>query len=92
MAWKIEWDEQAFKDLQQLDRQAQRNILRYLSERIEGSDNPRRLGKPLKGDKAGIWRYRVGDYRLLCHLEDEVLVVLVVAVGHRREIYRKSKG
>jgi mRNA interferase RelE/StbE len=60
----------------------------YLRERIATDADPRRFGKPLIGDKAGLWRYRVGDFRLVCRIEDERLVVLVLAVGHRREVYR----
>ena len=89
MAWKIEFIPQAERDLAKLDKQAARRILRFLSERIAGSQNPRSMGMSLKGDKfQGLWRYRVGDYRIIVRIEDEVLRVLVVEVGHRREIYR----
>ena len=59
-----------------------------LKERMEGTENPRARGKPLKGDKAGVWRYRMGGYRILCHLDDNTLVVFVVSAGHRKEVYR----
>ena len=55
---------------------------------MEGTENPRARGKPLKGDKAGVWRYRMGGYRILCHLDDNTLVVFVVSAGHRKEVYR----
>lgn len=88
MVWKIEFDSAALKDLKRLDQTAQRRIVHYLRVRIATNDNPRRLGKALHGDKTGLWRYRIGDYRLLCRIEDQVLTVLVIAVGHRKEVYR----
>ncbi len=87
MTWRIEWDERALRELQGLGRESQRRILRYLRERVIAED-PRRFGKPLRGELAGLWRYRVEDHRVICRIEDDVLVVLVVAVGHRREVYR----
>ncbi|MBN2420502.1 MAG: type II toxin-antitoxin system RelE/ParE family toxin [Deltaproteobacteria bacterium] len=63
-------------------------ILNWLSERIEGCKNPRHFGESLKGDHAGFWRYRISDYRVLCGIQDEKVVVLVLTIGHRREVYR----
>lgn len=88
MDWKIEWDERAAKELKKLDRQIQQRIVRYLQVRVVGDGKPRRTGKALKGNKTEIWSYRLGDYRILCHIEDDALVVLVLAVGNRKEIYR----
>ncbi len=88
MAWTIEFDERARKDLRRLDTVVQKSILRYLRQRVAVAADPRRLGKPLHGEFAGLWRYRVGDWRLVCRIEDRRLVVLVLTVGHRREIYR----
>ena len=88
MTWNVEWDERARRELRQLDRQVQRTILRYFSERIATDDDPRRFGKPLHHELQGLWRYRIGDYRAVCQIEDNHLVVLVVAVNHRRQIYR----
>ncbi|MGB5635448.1 MAG: type II toxin-antitoxin system RelE/ParE family toxin [Waterburya sp.] len=85
--WKIEWDSKALKEAKKLDRNARKKIVEYLEKRVLASQDPYQLGKPLKGNKAGIWRYRVGDYRILCQIEDEVLIVLVIAVGHRKDIY-----
>ena len=84
--FRIEWSERAVRQLDTLDPQAARAIVRFMAERVGGAESPRSAGKPLRGD--GPWRYRVGDYRILCAIEDDVLIVLVVAVGHRREIYR----
>ena len=88
LAWTIEFDASAAKQLKRLDRAVQQRIIRFLRERIVPSADPRTQGKALRGDQGELWRYRVGDYRLLCRLEDNVLVVLIVAIGHRREVYR----
>lgn len=87
MNWTYSFDERAFKELRKLGTQAQRDIISYLDERISSEADPRRFGKGLKADLAGLWRYRVGDYRILCQIRDRELLVLVVAVGHRRDIY-----
>ena len=87
MNWVYRFDERALKELRKLGKQAQREIIAYLDERIAGSSDPRRFGKGLKADLAGLWRYRVGDYRILCRIEDCELLILVVAVGHRRDVY-----
>ena len=87
MAWTIEFTLSAERELQKIDRRWQRGILDYLDHRIAPLDNPRRHGKALVGDLKGLWRYRVGDYRLLCRLEDNRLVVLVITIGHRSDVY-----
>ncbi len=88
MAWQVEFDPRAEKELASLDKQAQREITRYLRERVATENDPRSFGKALRGGLQGLWRYRVGDYRLICQLRDHAFVVLVVRVGHRREIYK----
>ncbi|MDJ0536885.1 MAG: type II toxin-antitoxin system RelE/ParE family toxin [Xenococcaceae cyanobacterium MO_207.B15] len=85
--WKIEWDSKALKEAKKLDRDARKKIIEYLEKRVLANQNPYQFGKPLKGNKAGIWRYRVGNYRILCQIEDKALIVLVIAVGHRKDIY-----
>jgi len=85
--WAVKFDERSAKELRKLDRKVQTLILRYLSERITTSEDPRRFGKALSHDKTGLWRYRVGDYRIVCEIRDGELLVLVIAVGHRREVY-----
>ena len=87
MSWVYRFDERALKELKKLGRQAQRDIIAYLDERVAGNADPRRFGKGLKADLSGLWRYRVGDYRILCQIKDRELIVLVVAVGHRRDVY-----
>jgi mRNA interferase RelE/StbE len=87
-AWRVEFDGAAVRDMRKLGPDAERRVLRYLRERVAGSDDPRRFGRALTGDRKGLWRYRVGDYRIVAAIEDDRLVVLVVTVGHRREVYR----
>lgn len=88
MTWRVEWDDRARKELRKLDPFTQKKILNYMRKHIYGKSNPRRLGKNLNHDKAGLWRYRVGDYRIICKIEDHHIVVLVLAIGHRKEIYK----
>jgi mRNA interferase RelE/StbE len=87
LAWTIEFDEQAERDLARLDHSIQREIKRYLLSRIAPAMNPRDFGHGLTGELAGLLRYRVRDYRIVCRIEDAKLVVLVIAVGHRSTIY-----
>jgi len=85
--WAVEFDDRARRELRKLDVKAQKDILRYLRERIAGSADPRQFGKLLRMNLAGLWRYRIGDYRLICRIEEHRLVVLVLKVGHKREVY-----
>lgn len=85
--WTVEFDDRARRELRKLDSPIQREILSYLRERIAGSSDPRAFGKSLRKNLAGLWRYRVGNYRLICRIENERVVVLVLKVGHRREVY-----
>jgi mRNA interferase RelE/StbE len=86
--WRVEFDRDAARDLKKLGADAQRLILRYLRERIAVADDPRRFGHALTGDLKGLWRYRIGDFRIVASIEDEKFIVLVVTVGRRREVYR----
>jgi mRNA interferase RelE/StbE len=89
MAWRIEFAEAADRELAKLDPQIARRILKVLRERIAPADDPRSIGEALKGSKLGeFWKYRVGDYRLICSIEDQVLRILVLRIGHRKEVYR----
>lgn len=88
MAWTVEFQLSARKQLAKLERTTQARIVNFFRERIAGDDDPRRIGKALKGDKGELWRYRIGDYRAICRIEDKRLIVLVVELGHRREVYR----
>lgn len=87
MTWTIEFDDAAAKELRKLDHRAQQDILKYFRERIATGEDPRRFGKTLTGELAGLWRYRVRDYRMVCNIEDDSLTVLVLRVGHRKNIY-----
>lgn len=87
MKWAYRFDERALKELKKLGHPAQRDVIAYLDERVAGAADPRRFGKELKSDLAGLWRYRIGDYRILCQIIDHELLVLVVAVGHRKDVY-----
>lgn len=89
MAWRVEFESQAEKELGRLDPQYAKRILKYLFERIATDEDPRRFGDPLRSNLAGLWKYRIGNYRVICEIQEEVLLVLVVRVGHRREVYRK---
>lgn len=88
MAWTIEVSEKAVRSLRKMDKQTARRIRDELSE-IAKLEDPRSRGKVLTGNLAGVWRYRVGDYRILCDIEDGRLVILVVDVAHRREVYKR---
>lgn len=88
MAWTIEFAPGVEKELKKIGKAEARRILDYLRDRVATSDDPRQLGKPLRGELTEYWRYRVGDYRVICELRDGALVVLVVRVGHRKDVYR----
>lgn len=89
MAWQIEFTPEADKGLVRLGNQAQKQILKFLRQRVSSLEDPRAIGEPLKGSRfAGLWRYRSGDYRILCEIQDKKISILVVLVGHRREVYK----
>jgi mRNA interferase RelE/StbE len=89
MAWKAELSATAERELTKRDPQHSQRILRFLQEQVAKLDDPRSLGKALQGSRIGeFWKYRLGDYRLICKIEDERLLVLVLRIGHRKEIYR----
>lgn len=89
MAYSVELSESADRQLSNLDAQNRKRILKFLRERVAKLDDPRSAGEALRGSRLGeFWKYRVGDYRLICKIEDERLLVLVLRVGHRKEIYR----
>jgi len=89
MAYSVELAESADRELDKLDTQHRQRILKFLHERVAKLDDPRSIGEALHGSQFGeFWKYRVGDYRLISKIEDDRLVVLVLRVGHRREIYR----
>ncbi|HZU09116.1 MAG TPA: type II toxin-antitoxin system RelE/ParE family toxin [Pseudacidobacterium sp.] len=90
MAWTIKFDPSAEKELDKLDPQIARRILKFLFQRLAILEDPRSIGEALHGPRFGeLWKYRVGDYRLICSLQDEVLTILVLRIGHRREVYER---
>jgi mRNA interferase RelE/StbE len=89
LAWAVEFDPDAVKDLKKLDKQVQVRIVSFLRDRIAPLDNPRSIGEALAGEKPGsYWKYRVGDWRIICDIQDQRIIVRVLRVGNRREIYR----
>ena len=91
MAWRIEFGDAAKKDLAKLDKQLARRITAFLRERVVALDDPRSIGDALKGGKLGeFWKYRVGNCRIIASIEDGALLILVVKIGNRREVYRES--
>ena len=90
MAWTVEFDRAAERELRKLGRVEAQRVLRYLNDRVAPLDDARSLGEALKGSTlGGLWKYRVGDYRISALLDDSILRVLVLRVGHRRKIYKK---
>jgi mRNA interferase RelE/StbE len=89
MAYNVELSAEVDRELGKLDAQQAKRILKFLHERVARLDDPRSIGEALHGSRLGeFWKYRVGDYRLICKIEDDRLVVLVLRVGNRKEIYR----
>jgi mRNA interferase RelE/StbE len=88
LAWTIEFVPAAAKELRKLGRAEAAQIIRTLEERIAPLEDPRSLGAPLKGEHEGFWRWRIGDYRVIARIEEERVLILVVRVAHRREVYR----
>lgn len=86
MAWKIEFAESAAKTLGKLDKPVAKRIIKFLKERI--IEDPKMIGDALKGNWAPMWRYRVGDYRIICDINEETVMVTVVKIGHRRDVYK----
>ena len=89
MTWRIEIDEAAKKDLSRLDKSTAKRITGFLRERVATLEDPRSIGEALKGPRLGAyWKYRVGDHRIVCDIQDEAISILVIRIGHRREVYR----
>ena len=85
--YKVVFTKQAIKQLKKLDKQTSALITGWLRKNIDGCSNPRLHGKGLTSNRSGVWRYRVGDYRILTDIQDENIIVLVVCVGHRSDVY-----
>lgn len=91
MAWRVDLSGLARKNLAQMDPPAARRILNFLNERVSCLDDPRSIGETLKGSRLGeFWKYRVGDYRIICTVEDISVCILVIRIGNRREVYKRK--
>lgn len=89
LAWQIEFDPDALKELKKLDRPIQTRLVAFLRDRLSPLDDPRSLGEALSGARLGsYWKYRVGDWRIVCDIQDQRIVVRVLRIGNRREVYR----
>jgi mRNA interferase RelE/StbE len=89
MAWKIDLSGNALKQLRKLDKPIANRILKFLRDRVGKLDDPRKIGERLQGPLGDFWKYRVGDYRVICSMQDDKLVVWVVRIGHRSEVYSR---
>ncbi len=86
--WRVEFDRRAEKELSKLPPNIRRKIYAFLNERIQTNEDPRRFGKALTANLTGLWRYRVEDYRIVCQIQDNRLIVLALKIAHRREVYK----
>lgn len=90
MSWRIEFEERALKELKKFDRQAALRLIDFLQHRVAELQDPRSIGAALTGSELGdFWKYRVGDYRIIARIEDHVLRILVLRLGHRKDVYKK---
>jgi mRNA interferase RelE/StbE len=87
VTWTINFTEVALKQLKKLDKQTTKRIIDYLEKRISTAEEPKQQGKAFAHNKSGLWRYRVGDYRVICQINDETITILVLEIGHRKDIY-----
>ena len=88
MAYRVEYSKAALKQLKKMDRFDARLITSWIGKNLEGCEDPRAHGKGLTANRSGEWRYRVGDYRILCVIQDDVLLIEVFAIGHRSSVYK----
>ena len=87
---KIEYSDQAFKQLSKLDKPAQKQIKDYMDD-VAALEDPRLRGRALKGTLSDLWRYHSGDYRIICNIQDDRILITILRIGHRKEVYRKKK-
>ena len=90
MNYSVETTSRFDKEFKKLDRYTQRMIKAWIEKKLEGCTNPRQYGKGLTANRNGQWRYRIGEYRLICQMEDDRLIILALNIGHRREVYGKN--
>ena len=87
MKFHVEYLPQAYETLEKMDKFTKRIIVEWIEKKLVDCEDPRLYGKPLSANRAGQWRYRIGDYRIIAKIEDEKLIILVISIGHRRDIY-----
>lgn len=88
MVWKINYTKKANDDLAELDRPIKKRISDFLEDRIANLDDPRNMGKVLSGKLGDYWRYQLGDYRIICDIQDKEITILVIKINHRKDVYR----
>lgn len=88
--YTVKYDKKFIKQIQKMDKSVALLIKRWIEKNIVNTDNPRLHGKSLAGNLSNYWRYRIGDYRLICEINDNELIIIALSVGHRREIYSKK--
>lgn len=86
--YQVIFDKKAVKILKKLDKNVNAMIINWIAKNLDNCENPRSMGKALLGDKSGYWRYRIGNYRLVCEIRDKEILIIVIGVGHRKEIYK----
>jgi mRNA interferase RelE/StbE len=88
MTWTVNYSKRAIKALAKIDSNNRKRILNFIDNILPHLDNPKQQGKQLTGQFRGLWRYRVGDYRLICNIQDDEVIILVLDIGHRKKIYK----
>lgn len=88
MVWKINYLKSIQKEVRKIDKNTQKKIREHIEKKIAKLENPRDIGKPLKGNFGELWRYRIGDYRIICEIKDEEISILVIHIGHRKNVYK----
>ncbi len=90
MSWKVEYEPRALRQLKKLEKRTVEQIRQVMESRVAREENPRNLGKAMTGEWKGLWRFRVGDYRIVCDIRDAELVIVAVQIGHRKDVYDKG--
>lgn len=85
--YRVRYEGAAQKQLKKMDRFQARLLVSWIGKHLEGSDNPRAIGKGLVGNRSGEWRYRVGDYRIIANIDDQLITILILTIGHRKDVY-----
>ena len=89
MKYHVEFTDSVYKELSKLDKYTAKMLINWISDKLDGTENPRTYGKALSANLVGLWQYRVGDYRIITKIEDDKLIILIIAIGHRKEKYNK---